>query len=188
MATIRSPLRSMRETISPTRPRSTASGLQMTRVRSIARTLEGHLFLGVVLHRRAEVDTDVRVVAHDPAVVASRDVVGVTGPGLELSAVVHLDVDATRHHVALVRNLTRVSAGDRLHRLRPPPARLERRPSDHDAADCRDLQLALRELSDVVLANRFASAYHAVPPSSVLVQRLTARFQPCPRRSDDEER
>src|SRR5947209_13804626 len=36
-ATMRSPLRSMRPTISPTRPRSTASGLQMKRVRSLMR-------------------------------------------------------------------------------------------------------------------------------------------------------
>src|SRR5580704_12053136 len=42
MATIRIPLRSTRRTISPTRPRSTASGLQRNRVRDdIARTLSG---------------------------------------------------------------------------------------------------------------------------------------------------
>src|SRR5436305_9056712 len=144
MATIRSPLRSMRETISPTRPRSTASGLQMTRVRSLIRSAPYRrsfdfycLLLGVLRHRRREVDAHVGLVADNPAVVTGRDVVGITDAGLELRPVVHLDVDPTRHDVALVRNLTRVRAGDGLHRLRPPPARLERGPSDHGAADRR---------------------------------------------------
>ena len=51
-------------------------------------------------------------------------------PVLRLGAVVHADVHATRDHVAGVHDLAALGARDRLHVLRPPPARLEHRPGE----------------------------------------------------------
>src|SRR6266516_2951517 len=77
-ATTRSCLRSRRDTISPTSPRSTASGLQMTRVRSMG---TGRLLLGVALDVGVEVDHHARLVADHPAAVAVVVLLAAVGAG-----------------------------------------------------------------------------------------------------------
>ena len=72
------------------------------------------------------VDDDHRLVADDPGVVAARQRGDVAGAGDELGAVVHADREPPAHVVLEVRRLAAVGAGDRLHVVRPAPARLRR--------------------------------------------------------------
>src|SRR2546421_5346665 len=72
-----------------------------------------------------EVDADARLVADHPGVVPGRDCDDVAGAALALAAVVHLDVHPAGDAVEEVGRLAAVCASDRLHVLRPAPARLE---------------------------------------------------------------
>src|SRR5918998_1463398 len=83
-----------------------------------------------VVPELAEVDHHTGLVADHLGVVAWRDRDDVAGADLTLGAVVHPHAHPARDHIAEVRHLARVRARDRLDVLGPPPARLERPPSN----------------------------------------------------------
>src|SRR6267378_2546587 len=81
--------------------------------------------LGVVRGSRRQVERHDRLVTHDPGIVPRLDHPHVASDVLLLAAVVASHVDASGRHDALVEHLAAVAADDRLHVLRPAPARLE---------------------------------------------------------------
>src|SRR5205807_288552 len=107
--------------------------------------------LGVAL-QAAEVEQDATLVADDPRVVSGRHVKDVSGAELALAAVVHPQRHLAGQDVAEMLDLARVGAGDRLHVLGPPPARLERAAADLVAADVDELDapFAVGELAHLV--------------------------------------
>src|SRR5205814_2371573 len=110
------------------------------------------LALRGVLLRARELDRPHGLVAHDPGIVAGLDLVGLPGTELGLAAVVGLHVQPAREDVADVVGLTRVRLRDRLHALRPSPARLEGVPADGGPPDPDHLDLSVVEGPGLVRA------------------------------------
>src|SRR5687767_12752735 len=78
-----------------------------------------------VAARAEPVNSDYRLVTNDPRVVAAGQRGDVAGASFELSAVVHLDVEAAADVVLEVGRLAAVGACNRLDVIRPAPARLK---------------------------------------------------------------
>src|SRR5947207_15250016 len=73
-----------------------------------------------------ELEGRVRGVAHDPRLVARKDLVGVSDTDVELAPLIGDDVQAARDAIADVVGLARVGADERLDVGGPTPAWLER--------------------------------------------------------------
>src|SRR5260370_41645354 len=87
------------------------------------------------------VDRDAWFVADDPGIVAWCHDREIAWAELHLLAVVHDDVHPTRDEVAHVGGLTAVRLRNRLHVLRPPPARQERGAADGTCFEVHQLEL-----------------------------------------------
>src|SRR5260370_561761 len=127
------------------RPEGYASGLPGAIARPSLRYLppaaaraRGSL-LGVVA-RAPPVHDDHRLVAHHPRVVALGQRGDVTGPGIELGAVGHDDMQRALHVVLEVRGLAQVGARERLDMVGPAPPRLQGEPPDVGAADSQQVE------------------------------------------------
>ena len=92
----------------------------------------------------AEIEQHARLGALGPGVVPGRHVERLARREGVLGAVVHADGHAARDHVADVRDLAAVGAGQRLDVVGPAPARLERPPPDRTAAEVHQVHPAVR--------------------------------------------
>src|SRR5918994_2795591 len=87
------------------------------------------LRLRVFLRRaRFELEADEALIAQHPRIMSRLDHVGIAGPNLGLGPVLVCDVEPAGLDNAHVPDLAAVRAHDRLHALRPLPARLECHP------------------------------------------------------------
>jgi hypothetical protein len=77
-----------------------------------------------------EVDLNARLIARYLSVVTRRDVEHISSTDLQRGSVIHMDRHGAGDAIAVVVSLAGVGLGDRLHVLRPLPARLEDAPSD----------------------------------------------------------
>jgi hypothetical protein len=117
------------------------------------------------------VHQDHRLVSHHPGVVTLRQRGDIAGPGVELGAVGHHDVQRSGRVVLEVRRLAQVGARDRLDVVRPAPAGLQGEPADFGAADLDEVHGAVGERAGLVggleaLLLRFAG--HGQSPFSCL--------------------
>src|SRR4029434_5375715 len=101
----------------------------MTHVRSF---LPAHLCLRILL-RAHHFDSDKRLIAFNPCIMARRNRVRHTVCNRDLRAVVRPHGDPAGHGIAHVTDLAAVGVDYRLDALRPPPARLEDEPSKREA-------------------------------------------------------
>src|SRR5262249_45573748 len=92
-----------------------------------------------------EGDEDAGLAADHPAVVAGREVRDVALPAPPLLAVVHPDVDPSRHHVAGVGPLAARRVPERPGALGPLPAGLQDVAVERHAAQRDDVDSALRK-------------------------------------------
>src|SRR5215213_2397470 len=100
------------------------------------------LALGVV-PELTEVDHHAWLVTDNLGIVSWWNREDVTGPDLAVRAILHLDSHAPRQHVAQVRDLAGIGAGDRLHVLRPSPPGLEGALANCLAGNLHDLGLTI---------------------------------------------
>src|SRR5205085_420921 len=91
-----------------------------------------------------EVDDDRRLVADHPGIVARGQQRDVARLAIELGAIVHANAQHARDVILEVRRLAAARPGERLHRGRPAPARLEDGAPDRRAAGVRAVAVAVR--------------------------------------------
>ena len=75
--------------------------------------------------------------------MSGRDVSSIAGTDLALRAILHHDLHPPRENVEKMRRLAAVGLSDRLHVIRPSPARLERAHKDARASKIDDIRVAL---------------------------------------------
>src|SRR6187200_3022641 len=102
---------------------STATSASLLTRPTGSRCLRARVFLR---RARFELEADESLVAYHPAVMPRLDHVSVARPDVGLGSVLVRDVEPAGLSDPHVPDLTAVRAHDRLHALRPPPARLER--------------------------------------------------------------
>src|SRR3990170_1152125 len=96
-----------------------------------------------VLAELAEVHGYARLVADNPRIVTRRTSEDVAGADFDLAPVVHPNSHAAGDDVGKMRNLARISPGNRLHVVRPAPAGFERAATNRLAADLENVRPAV---------------------------------------------